>query len=212
MVSMSLEKPICAPPHLSKVPPTLPLKQFQCSSDWGWPSLVLWWKIVWLFLSLHASLLRATDGVMFLALCPHIVSQAPQHVSSSVVSLPASLSSRPSHHSALSYFPFCNLSLSLHVCVFARVRACACVCVRARVRVYVSICSSCCWCSVCVLTLFCCTVLVCCNCIKDGLPDRCPNLYRWVTKFSQSVSPLLSSQNWKPTSSLLQTNLSFSFL
>ena len=35
------EKPICAPSRLSEVPPMLPLKQFQCPSDWRWPSLVL---------------------------------------------------------------------------------------------------------------------------------------------------------------------------
>ena len=33
MVSMRSEKPICAPPRLSAVSPTSPLKQFQCSSD-----------------------------------------------------------------------------------------------------------------------------------------------------------------------------------
>ena len=32
-VSMRSEKPICAPPRLSEVSPTLPLKRFQCSSD-----------------------------------------------------------------------------------------------------------------------------------------------------------------------------------
>ena len=41
MVFMRSEKPICVPPLLSEVSPTLPLKQFQCSSDWRWPSLVL---------------------------------------------------------------------------------------------------------------------------------------------------------------------------
>ena len=33
MVFILLEKPICTPPHLSEVSPTLPLKQFQCWSD-----------------------------------------------------------------------------------------------------------------------------------------------------------------------------------
>ena len=37
---------IRAPPRLSEVSPTLPLKQLQCSSDWRWPSLVLSRKIV----------------------------------------------------------------------------------------------------------------------------------------------------------------------
>ena len=34
------QKNIRAPPGLSKVSPTLPLKKFQCSSDWRWPFLV----------------------------------------------------------------------------------------------------------------------------------------------------------------------------
>ena len=33
IVSMRSEKPICAPPCLSDVSRTLPLKRFQCSSD-----------------------------------------------------------------------------------------------------------------------------------------------------------------------------------
>ena len=41
MVSMHSKKSICAPPCLSEVSPTLPLKWFQCSSDWPWPVLVL---------------------------------------------------------------------------------------------------------------------------------------------------------------------------
>ena len=40
----------CAPPRLSEVSPALPLKRFQCSSDWRWPSLVLSRKIVQRFL------------------------------------------------------------------------------------------------------------------------------------------------------------------
>ena len=32
---------ICAPPHPLEVSLTLPLKQFQCSSDRRWPSLIL---------------------------------------------------------------------------------------------------------------------------------------------------------------------------
>ena len=34
---MRWEKPICVPPRLSEVSPSLPLKQFQCSSDGRWP-------------------------------------------------------------------------------------------------------------------------------------------------------------------------------
>ena len=37
MVSMRSEKPICAPPRLSEVSPTLALKRFQFSSDCRWP-------------------------------------------------------------------------------------------------------------------------------------------------------------------------------
>ena len=36
MVVLRLEKPICAAPRLSEVFPTLPLKRFQCFSDWWW--------------------------------------------------------------------------------------------------------------------------------------------------------------------------------
>ena len=52
---MRSEKPICAPPRLSEVSPTLPFKRFQCPSDWQWPSLVLWRKIVLRFLFLRVS-------------------------------------------------------------------------------------------------------------------------------------------------------------
>ena len=34
------KSPSCAPPHLSEVSPTLPVKRFQCSSDWRRPCLV----------------------------------------------------------------------------------------------------------------------------------------------------------------------------
>ena len=47
---MRSEKPICAPSRLSEVSPVLPLKRFQCSSDWRWPSFVLSKKIVSRFL------------------------------------------------------------------------------------------------------------------------------------------------------------------
>ena len=74
-IYMCLGKPICAPPRLSGVSPLL--KQIRCWSDWGWPFLVLSRKIRWaLPLS---SLLQAVDGVVSLALCPQLVSQAPQH-------------------------------------------------------------------------------------------------------------------------------------
>ena len=63
---------------VSEVSPTLPLKQFQCSSDWWWPSLVLSRKL-WSASSFHASLLQETYSVMPLALCPQVMSWAPQH-------------------------------------------------------------------------------------------------------------------------------------
>ena len=37
---------LCALPRLSEVSLTLPLKHFQCSSDWRWVSLVLWRKSI----------------------------------------------------------------------------------------------------------------------------------------------------------------------
>ena len=79
MVSMRSEKPICAPPRLSDVSPTLPfqivpLSDGPLSSFPGRSSNAS---------SFHASLLQAIDGVMSLALCPQVVSQAPQHFTSS---------------------------------------------------------------------------------------------------------------------------------
>ena len=55
--------------------PTLPLKRFQCSSfsDDGPPSSFQGRS------SSAPSLLQAIDGVMSLALCPQVVSQASQH-------------------------------------------------------------------------------------------------------------------------------------
>ena len=54
MVSMRSEWPISAAPCLSEVSPTLPLKQFQCLSDWQLPSLILSRKILFPCLSLSA--------------------------------------------------------------------------------------------------------------------------------------------------------------
>ena len=53
----------------------LPLKWFQCSSDWWWPSLIL--KIV-KHCFVYTSLLQEIGGVMPLALCWQVVSQVPQ--------------------------------------------------------------------------------------------------------------------------------------
>ena len=84
MVSMRSEKPIqlCAPPRLSEIPPTLPLKLFQYSPDLRWSSLVLSRKIVSRFLFARLSP-PGISGVMSLALCPHVMSQASQHFRSS---------------------------------------------------------------------------------------------------------------------------------
>jgi len=73
---------------------TLSLKRFQCSSDWRWLSLVLSRKIVDGSLSsfqgrsssassFQAPRLQAISGVVSLAMCPQVVSQAPQHFGSS---------------------------------------------------------------------------------------------------------------------------------
>ena len=43
VVSMCLERPTCAPPCLSL---TLPLNQFQCSSEWCWPALIFLRKTI----------------------------------------------------------------------------------------------------------------------------------------------------------------------
>ena len=83
MAYMRSEKPICAPPRLSEVSPTLPFKRFQCSSDWRWPSLILSRKIFPGISPFHTSLRQAIGGVMSLALCRQVVSQASQHFRSS---------------------------------------------------------------------------------------------------------------------------------
>ena len=48
-------KPICSPPHFSEVSPVLPLKHFQCWTDWWWLFLVLSVKVVKCFLFLCLS-------------------------------------------------------------------------------------------------------------------------------------------------------------
>ena len=48
MMSRCSERPICAPPWLWEVSSVLPLKQFQCLSDWWWPFFVyLYWITKW---------------------------------------------------------------------------------------------------------------------------------------------------------------------
>ena len=99
MVSMRSEKAICAPPCLSEVSPTLPLKCFRCSSDNGPPSSFQ--GRLSSASSFNASLLQAISGVMSLALCPQVLSQVSQHLRSSEKQAncegcfaPASLSAR----------------------------------------------------------------------------------------------------------------------
>ena len=66
---MRSEKPICAPPRLSEVSPTSPFSSIQGRSSSA--------------SSFHGSLLQAIGGVMSLALCPQVVSQALQRFGSS---------------------------------------------------------------------------------------------------------------------------------
>ena len=73
MASIRSEKYIYDPSLLSEVSPTLPLKQCHYSSDSAF--LCLSRKVIERF--------QMTDGVMSLALCPQVVSQAPQHIRSS---------------------------------------------------------------------------------------------------------------------------------
>ena len=73
--------PLCAPSHLSEVFPTLPLKWFQCLIDNG--PLLSFQGRSFSTSSFNASLLQAISGVISLALCPQVVSQASQHFRSS---------------------------------------------------------------------------------------------------------------------------------
>ena len=77
---MRSEKPICAPPRLSEVSPTLPLKRFQCSDDGPLSSFQGRSSSA---LSFNASLRQPINGVMSFALCLLVVSQASQHFRSS---------------------------------------------------------------------------------------------------------------------------------
>ena len=80
---MRSKKPICAPPSLSEISPTLPLKRFQCSSDEDGPLSSFQGRSSNAS-SFNASLLQAIDGVMSLALCAQVVSQASQYFRSSM--------------------------------------------------------------------------------------------------------------------------------
>ena len=76
MVSVLSEKPICSPSRLPEVSPTLPLKQFQCTSDWRCP-LSFFQRKSSSACSFYASLLQAIDDEMSLVLCLWVISQAP---------------------------------------------------------------------------------------------------------------------------------------
>ena len=67
MASMRSENPYELHPVSQKFPPTLPWKQIQWLSDAS---------------AFHASLLQAIEGMMSLASCSQVVSQAPQHLRS----------------------------------------------------------------------------------------------------------------------------------
>ena len=112
VVSMRSEKPICAPPRLSEVSPTLPFKRFQCSSDWRWPSLILSRKIFPGISPFHTSLRQAIGGVMSLALCRQVVSQASQHFRSS--------EKQATCEGCFARQSFCSV-VSLHSCIFRTV-------------------------------------------------------------------------------------------
>ena len=80
MVSRRLENPTCAPPHLSEVSPMLPLKWFQCLSDWRWPSCPFKEDCLVFPLSTPLSSRRS------MVWCPRLCAcrfQAPQHFISS---------------------------------------------------------------------------------------------------------------------------------
>ena len=62
--------------------------QFQCSSDWQWLSLSSFRGRSSSSSSSNASLFQAIGGVVSLALCPQVVSQAPQPVSYTHLTLP----------------------------------------------------------------------------------------------------------------------------
>ena len=92
MVSMCLQKPTCAPPHLSEVSPTLPLKWFQCLS---WFQAFIELFIVWLTMTLSCPfkedclvlpLSMPLSSRWSMVWCPQLCAcrfQAPQHFISS---------------------------------------------------------------------------------------------------------------------------------
>ena len=95
MVSMRSEKPICAPPRLSEVSPTLALKGFH-------PMFVgLTMALSRPFKddrSSNASSFQAIGDVTSLALCLQVVSQAPQHFRSSEKQATLKIRTKPKKH------------------------------------------------------------------------------------------------------------------
>ena len=79
MVYMRVEKHIHAPPCLSEVSAALPLKQSSIHLIDDSPLSSFHGRLS----SLSTPLLRVIDGVISLAVCPLVVSQAPQHFRSS---------------------------------------------------------------------------------------------------------------------------------
>jgi len=82
MAPMRSEKPTCAPLRPSEVSPALPLKYSNVRLIDDDPFSSFQGRLASTS-SFHAPLLQVIDGVMSLALCPQVVSQAPQHFRSS---------------------------------------------------------------------------------------------------------------------------------
>ena len=106
---MRLEKPICASRRLLEVSSTLPLTQFQWTSDWRWPFLVLSRKLVLLFLFPRLCFRRSIGfvpaGSVSSSSTLHIFRDA-SHLRL-MIAFPASLSARS--------FPFTPLCPGLYI-------------------------------------------------------------------------------------------------
>ena len=118
MVFMRSEKPICVPPRISEVSPTLPLKRFQCSDDSPLSSFQGRSSSA---SSFNACLRQAINGVMSFALCPLVVSQASQHFRSS--------EKQATCEGCFAYQCVCSLhsgmSRAVHTQEFSKVDVCA---------------------------------------------------------------------------------------
>ena len=95
MVPTRSEKPICAPPRLSEVSPTLPLKRLQFSSTDDGPLSSFQVRSA-VSSSFNVSLLQEINGVMSLALCSQHLNtlDLPRCKPLVKVALPAILSAR----------------------------------------------------------------------------------------------------------------------